>query len=264
MYYNKVHLIYFSPTHTSAKIAYAIAEGLGIRIIEETDLTYECPAEKIQVEDALAILAVPVYGGRVAETAIERLKQIEATNSAVIPIVLYGNRDYEDALIELRDFSIHAGFTPLAAAAFIGEHSYSRADIGMPIAANRPDDEDCAIAQDLGKAISLKLESISSIEDILPFDVKGNFPYKVKGASTPATPLTKEELCTQCGHCIEICPTAAIGMNDLGEVESDKELCIKCCACVKECPQEARIFDTPYTAMLFNNFKQRKSPELFI
>lgn len=264
MYYNKVHLIYFSPTHTSAKIAYAIAEGLGIRIIEETDLTYECPAEKIQVEDALAILAVPVYGGRVAETAIERLKQIEAINSAVIPIVLYGNRDYEDALIELRDFSLNAGFTPLAAAAFIGEHSYSRADIDMPIAANRPDDDDNVIAQTFAKAIIQKLESIPSQEKIQPFHIKGNYPYEIKGASTPATPFTKEDLCTQCGHCMEICPTAAIAINNQGEVESDKMLCIKCCACVKECPQEARIFDTPYTAMLFNNFKQRKLPELFM
>ena len=33
MEYKNIHIVYFSPTHTSAKTAYAIAEGLGSHFI---------------------------------------------------------------------------------------------------------------------------------------------------------------------------------------------------------------------------------------
>ncbi|MCC8171670.1 MAG: 4Fe-4S binding protein [Parabacteroides sp.] len=264
MKYETVHIVYFSPTRTSAKIAGAIAKGTGIRAQVETDLTYEAPDSEIRIENALVIVAVPVYGGRVAETAMERLQTIEGNGSAVVPVVVYGNRDYEDALRELTDFTRNAGFIPVAAGTFIGEHSYSRPDLGMPLAAGRPDADDLAAAGSFGKAVAEKLAFVSSPEELPPLTVKGNFPYKVKGPSTPAAPVTKEELCTRCGHCMEICPTRAVAVNEAGEIASDKLLCIKCCACVKECPEEARLFDTPYTAMLFNNFKARRVPDTFI
>lgn len=262
MLYNTIHLIYFSPTHTSAKIVYAMAEQIGRGNIVETDLTYATPSDKVYVEDSLTILAAPVYGGRIAEAAMERFQQIEANNSPVIPVVLYGNRDYEDALLELCDFSRMLGFTPVAGGAFVGEHSFSRKE--MPIAAGRPDVSDLSAATGFMKNIVQKLENYSFLKEIPELKVKGHFPYKVKGPSTPAAPVTVEMLCTQCGHCVEICPTQAIRMNSSGGLDSDKTKCIKCCACVKECPQAARIFDTPYTAMLFNNFKVRREPELFL
>ena len=49
----------------------------------------------------------------------------------------YGNRDYEDALVELYDLALSLGLTPFAAGAFIGEHSYSTPE--MPVAEGRPD-----------------------------------------------------------------------------------------------------------------------------
>ncbi|SEG27307.1 4Fe-4S binding protein [Parabacteroides chinchillae] len=261
MHYNRVHLIYFSPTHTSAKIAYAIAEGLDAVTFSESDITHETPDKIENVEEELTIIAVPVYGGRVAETAIERLRMFRSNQAPVIPVVLYGNRDYEDALKELCDLVTELGFIPVMAGAFIGEHSFSRKD--MPIAAGRPDDMDIQKAMTLGKDVLKKLSSLRSLEDITPLQVKGNFPYKIKGASTPQAPVTDEELCTQCEYCIEICPTDAISILDTG-MFSNPERCIKCCACVKECPEGARTFDTPYTAMLHKNFSARKEPELFI
>ena len=64
-----------------------------------------------------------------------------------------------------------------------------------------------------------------------------------------------------CGICAKVCPTAAIE----GDIpRSLAERCIKCCACVKECPLEARVFDTPYTAMLFEKFSTRREPECWI
>ncbi len=90
---------------------------------------------------------------------------------------------------------------------------------------------------------------------------EGNFPYRVKGPSTPQAPVTDNDLCTQCEYCVDVCPTHAISLADEG-MYSDPNLCIKCCACVKECPEGARTFDTPYTAMLHKNFSARREPEI--
>lgn len=65
-------------------------------------------------------------------------------NCTAIIVVVYGNWDYVDALIELRDIAVKMGFKPIAAAAFIGEHSFSTED--SPIAYGRPDISDLNIA----------------------------------------------------------------------------------------------------------------------
>lgn len=120
---------------------------MGRRI--ETDLTLDESDTPIEINDSLTVIAAPVYGGRVAPTALQRIKRLKGNNSPAIVVVVYGNRDYEDALLELRDTAVSLGFTPLAAGAFIGEHSYSTAE--MPVAAGRPDDKDLQIASQFGK-----------------------------------------------------------------------------------------------------------------
>lgn len=261
MKYNHIHLIYFSPTHSSAKISYAIAEGMGAAVMSESDVTYDAPEMEEHIDDELTIIAAPVYGGRVAETAVERFRKFRSLHHApVVPVVLYGNRDYEDALRELCDLAEEQGFVPVAAGAFVGEHSYSRK--GMPIAEGRPDESDHRLAVEFGKKIIEALEKVSCVECLPALQVKGNFPYRVKGPSTPQAPVTDSDLCTQCEYCVDVCPTRAISLADDG-MYSDPALCVKCCACVKECPEGARTFDTPYTAMLHTNFSARREPETF-
>lgn len=262
MEYKNVHIIYFSPTHTSAKIAYAIAEGLDGEVLLESDITYDMPEEEIEIlGDELTIVAVPVYGGRVAETAMERLRVFHAHKAPVVPVVVYGNRDYEDALKELSDTLEAAGFVTVSAGAFIGEHSFSRKE--MPIAAGRPDDADHELASSFGRSIRMKLQQVDALSELKPLEVKGNVPYKAKGPATPQAPVTDEDVCTLCEYCIDACPVSAISIVD-DRMFSDPVTCIKCCACVKECPEGARSFDTPYTAMLHKNFSARREPELFI
>ncbi|WP_455674489.1 4Fe-4S binding protein [Phocaeicola sp.] len=251
------HIVFFSPTHTSAKIARAIGDGIGMGRRIETDLTLDDGTTPIEIKDALTVIAVPVYAGRVAPVALKRIQRLRGKNAPVILVTVYGNRDYEDALIELKDETVKLGFTPLTAGAFIGEHSYSRPQ--MPIAAGRPDADDLNIASQFGK---YSLKKLREEDEPVDFYVKGNVPYRHVGPSTPAAPVCTEH-CFACGECIEVCPTHAISLSDEGVIETEVSKCIKCCACVKECPNEARIFDTPYTPMLHEKCAARREPDLF-
>ena len=262
MKYTTTHLVYYSPTRTSARIAEHIARGTGFVHMIESDLTYDPTSSPISIQDELAIFAVPVYAGRVAPVARERLSRLEGSHTPAIIAVVYGNRHYEDALIELRDLAISRGFVPIAAGTFIGEHSYSRPE--MPVAAGRPDQADCDQAEFFGKQAVEKLAKLTVLDETDLLAVPGNIPYKEVKPSTPAAPVTRKELCTACGLCIELCPTSAIRFDQDGEIETDPVLCTKCCACVKECPNQARVFDTPYTAMLHANFSARREPEIFL
>ena len=82
----------------------------------------------------------------------------------------------------------------MAAGAFIGEHSFSRK--GMPIAEGRPDESDLNQATEFGKKIIEELEKVSCVECLSALEVKGNFPYRVKGPSTPQAPVTDNDLCS--------------------------------------------------------------------
>lgn len=262
MNYTTAHILFFSPTHTSAKIARAIAKGTGVEQTLETDLTYDSSNDPIVIKNELVILSVPVYAGRVAPVALERINRLRGENAPIILAVVYGNRDYEDALVELRDMAVIRGFIPLSAGAFIGEHSYSRKD--MPIAEGRPDSGDIYVAESFGKESVEKMRGKSGSGSLSSFYIKGNVPYREVAPSTPAAPLTSQEACGICGECIICCPTNAICVNNEGLIETNKMKCIKCCACVKECPNEARIFDTPYTAMLRQKCSVARLPELFL
>ena len=142
---NKVWAVYFSPTGTTRKIAFATGRGLSRALksdFEEYDFTL--PKARVQAlhfsPTDLVVLGTPVYAGRVPNVLLPYLNSIEGNEALAIPIVLFGNRNYDDALIELRDILEKDGFHTLAAGAFVGEHSFSRI-----LAKNRPDAQDMDI-----------------------------------------------------------------------------------------------------------------------
>lgn len=291
----QVTSIYYSPTGTSAKVAEAVAEAFaeavnGGKLLHEMpsavsgtidakvlDLTLD--GRILSVNESFAVIAAPVYGGRIALTAAERIRMLKSDGSPCAVIAVYGNRDYEDALLELADICRECGFLPVAAASFIGEHSYSTEE--FPIAQDRPDSidlEKCALFGEELAALYAKLQQRLSMADdneklhiigqIAP-DIKGCRPYKEYKPS-PATPQTDRDRCVLCGRCIDMCPVGCIDMKGCGNEEgleeemviaSDPALCTKCCACVKGCPFGARIFNTPYSEMLYKNFSKRKEPQ---
>ena len=159
-----VKLVCFSPTGTTKAIVQGIARGMNHQsCIELVDIT-KPDARKQQLhtsEDELLIVGVPVYIGRVPALLYEWLHEIKARNTPVVCVVVYGNRVYDNALLELKDLLTKRGCIPIACAAFIGEHSFHSPD--LPAASEgRPDIRDLNYAELFGRKIEEKLRSASS------------------------------------------------------------------------------------------------------
>ncbi len=263
MMIKKINLIYFSPTKTTYKIVNAIAKGVGSENVNSINITTEYPENTVLIsKEELTIFGAPVYGGRIPPDAVKRFKKISSQNSPAVIVAVYGNRHYDDALLELNDLVSELGFKIIAAGAFIGEHSFSIN--GVDVAKNRPDKRDIAMAYDFGKNLNKKLSSKNNIE---LQEIPGNYPYKKRNNNPPEkAPETDYDNCNLCQTCIEVCPTQAISLNKY--IQTNTEQCIWCCACIKSCPQNARIMT--YDAIeniqkwLFENCQARKEPEMFL
>jgi len=258
-------LVYFSPTGTTKKIIEGIARGINQSSVETIDITKpEARKQQLQTsENELLIIGVPVYGGRVPTIAIDWLYTIKARSTPTVCIVVYGNREYDDALLELKDTMVKHGCVPIACAAFIGEHSFSSAE--TPIAAARPDVNDVNHAELFGQRINEKLLSSASVEHISDITVPGNYPYKEFKAWVLDF-IAVNDKCSQCGVCARGCPGGAIDLENSALI--DQEKCILCCACIKGCPENARTVKTGTIKNLALRLSQmcqkRKEPEFFL
>lgn len=256
----------FSPTGTTRRVLAAIAEGIGAKKTQWMDLTRPegGGGGSMELSNGALLIGAPVYGGRVPSAAVERFKRLRGNGVPAVIVAVYGNRAYDDALLELKDLAAGAGFVPLAAAAFIGEHSF--AGENAPIAMGRPDDKDLVVAREFGERAGGRLLEFAESGKALSLEVPGGTPYKEQKPQADFSPVTREDLCTLCGTCAELCPTGAIVVD--GRVITDAPACIHCHACVKGCPEGARVMEAEpiklITAWLLANCMDRREPEIFI
>lgn len=265
---NKVVAVSFSPTRTSYTVAHSIAEGTGLPIVE-LDATYAALDALELSSDTLLVLAMPVYGGSVPAIAKERISSIKGSGTPCVIVAVYGNRNFEKSLLQMRDFVLERGFVVVAAGAFVGEHSYSTAS--NPIAVGRPNAADRAEARDFGVAVIRKLAD-DGIRPVLVDALKAEHSgllntlgficfvlgYRRRQKHNPQKVVvtTDASLCIGCGSCVSVCPVGAIISGN--ETVTDAKKCIRCCACVKNCPSGARNFASPFAPVLSKYFAKPK------
>ncbi len=265
MQIKRVKLIYFSPTGTTRKVLESIAAGIFHDAVEHIDLTLPGGnGGAVQfLPDDLVIIGAPVYGGRLPAEVVKRFREIKGDMTPAVPVVVYGNRDFEDSLLELKDLASESGFIPVAGGAFIGEHSFATKE--LPIATGRPDHLDVQKAMNFGAAIKDKVSNLQSNDVKIDLLIPGRFPYEGGARAMTVSPVTDTEKCTVCGICAGVCPTSAITVDD--RVTTKVEPCIRCCACIKYCPEGARFWEDStmltITKWLNENCSSRKEARIF-
>ena len=243
MKYNRINLIYFSATFTTRDIGRRIAAGMQAALdadspapeIVEYDITPgdAQAGEVLFAPGEIAVLAMPVYAGRIPAPAADRLARFRGAGTPAIVACVYGNREFDDALLELADTAREAGFQPVAAGAFVARHS-----IFPQVAAGRPDSRDLEAASEFGQRSADLLQKTPDPTTLSMPTVPGNHPYKVPGP-IPLHPRANRH-CNACGACARQCPVGAI--DPTNPRRTDKARCISCARCIRICPQHARRF----------------------
>ena len=244
----KVWAVYFTGTGNTKKMVAAVAKAacgkLGCEYAEYDFSLPSVRAQELAFSDSdLVVIGTPVYAGRVPNVLLPYLtKNVQGNGALVVPVVTYGNRNFDDGLMELRNVMIANGLLPIGGGAFVGEHSFS-----TTLGAGRPNADDMALAAELGEQAAEKVLAGVVSE---PVAVEGEEP--IRPYYTPrdrnsnpinilkVKPKTDTDKCINCGLCARICTMGSIDPQDVTSVNG---ICIKCCACVKRCPKGAKYYD---------------------
>ena len=121
--------LYFSPTYTTRTVVETIAKSInntleaagkstgGFKSINVTTPMMRRDSPSF-TQDDIVVFGVPVYIGRVPNLIRDYFASIQGNGAIGIPVVVYGNRAYDDALLELKDIMHSNGFRCISAAAF--------------------------------------------------------------------------------------------------------------------------------------------------
>lgn len=250
----KCYQIVFSPTGGTEKVTRAITQtwsqvdtiDLSAPDTKYADICFE--------SDSLVVIAMPSFGGVAPQLALDRLSMIKGKGAKCVIVAVYGNRAYEDTLVQMEDHARNAGFQVIAAISAIAEHS-----IIHEYAAGRPNVDDYKALAEFGDQILKKVTSNKLSKPSVP----GNRPYKKAGIGMVPK---ADSSCTSCGLCVQKCPASAISANK--PEATDKSKCISCMRCVSICPVHARKVSSLMTSIAAAAIKKpcsiEKTNELFI
>ena len=253
--------LFFSPTGGTRKIVKSVSRGLAMRP-RDFDLTLPAARERgVSLErDELLLLAFPVHGGRLPQLVREYFVKLPSGRRPAVCVVVYGNRAYEDALIELYDLCQSKGYDVIGAAAFVGEHSYSKV-----MGKGRPDPADEERARRFGLAVRQTLLGDGRLSERQFLGKGGRRPYREYPQKLEFAPSTSRR-CAKCLICVRNCPVGAFNNGDPRSIDLEK--CILCAACIKLCPESAKAFaDDEFTddmAALAAANLERKEPVTFL
>lgn len=275
MMIKSIHTAYFSPTHTTRRLVSYLADILADALkVECFEHDFTLPGGRSRAikgrNEELWVVGLPVYAGRLPNLLLKYLETWEGNGALALPVVLYGNRSYGNALIELHDLLSVSGFSIIGGAAFVGQHSFTHT-----LATGRPDAADFATAADFAADIVGRVKHYL-VAGILPeLRIKGQGAPDYGGYYQPlgedGTPVRflkarpeTTDACNFCGRCAAVCPMGSVDAEHPAQITG---VCIKCNACIRVCPQNAKVFtDEAYLShvrFLESHYTTPASIELF-
>lgn len=238
-----IYTMVFSPTGSTHRIAKTLAAAWGGEI-REIDLSKEEEPTVCISEEDVCMVAVPSFGGRVPAIARKRLELWKGNGCDTILITTFGNRAYDDTLLELQDIMMPGDFHPIGAIAAVCQHSI------MPqFGGGRPTQKDL---QELCSFIE-QIKEQRKQRIIGTLKLSGNHPYREYNG-VPMKPHTTSS-CTKCGICATSCPVQAIPLDH--PEQTLKDLCISCMRCITICPNQARSMN--HMVVLAASLKMKKA-----
>lgn len=268
----KVWAVYYSATGTTARVVRTAAEALAEKLdlpMEERSFTR--PGERTETlaftAADLVVVGSPTYAGKLPNKILPDFREkLRGDGTPAVPVVLFGNRAFDNSLAELRAVLEADGFRPIAAGAFVGRHAFTD-----ELAYGRPGWSDLAEIRSFAERVAEKVQAGGTPESVqVPGDPAALY-YVPKGLDgepvkfLKAKPKTDPSRCNQCGACVRACPMGAIDPRDASQVPGT---CIKCQSCVRRCTRGAKYFDDPaflsHVAMLEKNFREPKENRVFL
>lgn len=255
----KVTAVFFSPTGGTKTYVMEIAKRLSEEV-SVIDLTVPENRSKEYTfgSDDVVLFGAPVYAGRLPQIEGGIFDWVKGCQTPAIFNVSYGNREFDDALLEEMEICETNGFVGIAAGAWLAPHTFSDR-----IAAGRPDESDKKAVEEFAGKIREILECGNWTKGDLK--VPGNHPYR-DTMTMPFCPAG-DETCTECKKCAAVCPVQAVSEENPRITDAQK--CIACLACVKQCPEHSRKVSGPQFDALRERLEKnllavRKEPEIFM
>lgn len=274
---SRIRTVTFSPAGSTEAITDIIAERIASKLDVPCDKdNFTLPETRTEERhfssSELVLFSVPTYAGRIPNKILPFVQTLfYGEKTPVVPIVTFGNRAFDESLKELRNELKAHGFYPIAAAALVSRHVFSKT-----LGKGRPDHRDMQLLDFFASDIADKILATDEVHDFLPpvlprnaepvgpyytpLDEEGNPARFLK--AVPQTDLTK---CDHCGICAPVCPMGSVSAE---HPEETTGICIKCQACILKCPRHARCFTDPimlsHTRMLEKTYQERTASSIYL
>ncbi len=279
----KITCIYFSPSGKTEEIAGFMMKMFAELLEVNCEIhSYTLPEGRkkhyIFGDGELVIWASPVYAGRIPNKTLEYIASaMESHGAYAVPVAVYGNRNFDNALAEMWGILKKNGFLPVGGAAIAARHAFSEV-----LAAGRPDAADYEKICDFCKKLVQKIRDFAESEWKTEPEIPGEqtptayyVPKKENGEPAKflkAKPKVREDSCVSCGLCETVCSMGSIKTSSETGLEKClpifEGICIKCQACIRKCPKQAIYIDDAdflsHVKMLEQNYMERKEPAFYL